>query len=77
MFELLVEQYYEPTQSLCPCDHAIIYASNYIFFQNHYLGSLSFLNYVICPKQEPRFIFEIKLLPKLSIYKTIGTYKVV
>jgi hypothetical protein len=27
--ELLVEQYCEPTQSLCPCDHAFIYASSY------------------------------------------------
>jgi hypothetical protein len=26
---LLVEQYGEPTQSLCPCDHAFIYASSY------------------------------------------------
>jgi hypothetical protein len=27
--ELLVEQYYEPTQSLRPCGHAFIYASSY------------------------------------------------
>jgi hypothetical protein len=33
-------------------------------------------NYFICPKQEPRFIFEKKLLSKLSIYKIIGSYKV-
>jgi hypothetical protein len=26
---LLVDQDCEPTQSLCPCDRAIIYASNY------------------------------------------------
>jgi hypothetical protein len=48
-----------------------------IFFQNHYLGNLSlFPNYFIYPKQEPRFIFETKLLSKLSISKIIGTYKV-
>jgi hypothetical protein len=48
-----------------------------IFFQNHYLGNLSFFsNYFICPKQEPRFIFEAKLLSKQSIYKIIGAYKV-
>jgi hypothetical protein len=29
MFELLVEQYCEPTQSLCPRDHTFIYTSSY------------------------------------------------
>jgi hypothetical protein len=37
---------------------------------------LHFPNYVIFPKQEPRFIFETKLLSKLSICKIIRTYKV-
>jgi hypothetical protein len=31
---------------------------------------------LIVQKQEPRFIFETKLLSKLSIYKIIETYKV-
>jgi hypothetical protein len=39
------------------------------------LATSPFPNYFSCPKQEPRFIFEIKLLPKLSIYKTIGHTK--
>jgi hypothetical protein len=26
---LLIEHHCEPTQSLCPCDHALIYASSY------------------------------------------------
>jgi hypothetical protein len=30
-------------------------------------------NYFICPKQGPIFIFETNILPKLGIYKTIGT----
>jgi hypothetical protein len=34
-----------------------------------------FSNNSICPKQEPRFIFETTLLSKLSIYKIIWTYK--
>jgi hypothetical protein len=34
-----------------------------------------FINYFFCPKQEPRFIFETKLLSKLSNYKIIETYK--
>jgi hypothetical protein len=29
MFEFLVGHYCEPTQSLCHCDHAFIYASSY------------------------------------------------
>jgi hypothetical protein len=37
---------------------------------------LLFPIYFICPKQEPRFILETKLLSKLSIYKIMGTYKV-
>jgi hypothetical protein len=37
---------------------------------------LLFSKKIIFPKQEPRFIFETKLLSKLSIYKIIGTYKV-
>jgi hypothetical protein len=37
---------------------------------------LLYIYYFICPRQEPRFIFETKLLWKLSIYKIIGTYKV-
>jgi hypothetical protein len=73
--ELLVEQYCEPTQSLCPCDHAFIYASSY-FSKTIILATSPFSSYFICPKQEPRFIFETKLLSKLSIYKIIETYKV-
>jgi hypothetical protein len=38
------------------------------------LATPPFPNYFFCPKQEPRFIFETKLLSKLSIYKIIGTY---
>jgi hypothetical protein len=63
MFELLVEQYCEPTQSLYPCDHAIIYASNY-FPKPLSWQPLLFPNYFICPKQEPRFIFENKAFTK-------------
>jgi hypothetical protein len=74
--ELLVEQYYEPTQSLCPCDHAFIYASSYFSKTIILATSPFFSNYFICPKQETRFIFETKVLSKLSIYKIIGTYKV-
>jgi hypothetical protein len=73
--ELLIEQYCEPTQSLCPCDHSFIYASSY-FSKTIILAASLFSNYFICPKQDPRFIFEAKLLSKLSIYKIIGTYKV-
>jgi hypothetical protein len=47
-----------------------------IFFKTIILATTLFSNYFICPKQEPRFIFETKLLSKLSIYKIIGTYKV-
>jgi hypothetical protein len=69
---LLVEQDCEPTQSLCPCDHAIIYT--YIYFPNTLSWQpLLFQNYFICPKQEAIFIFETKPLAKLSIYKTTGT----
>jgi hypothetical protein len=70
---LLVEQYCEPTQSLCPCDYAFIYASSY-FSTTIILATPPFPNYFICPKQDPRFIFGTKLLSKLSIYKIIGTY---
>jgi hypothetical protein len=69
---LLVEQDCEPTQSLCPCDHAIIDTSSY-FPKTLSWQPLLLQNYFIYPKQEPIFIFETKLLPKLSIYKTIGT----
>jgi hypothetical protein len=40
------------------------------------LATSPFSYYFICPRQEPRFIFETKLLSKLGIYKIIGTYKV-
>jgi hypothetical protein len=40
------------------------------------LANSHFSNYSVCPKQEPRFIFETKLLLKLSIYKIMWTYKV-
>jgi hypothetical protein len=71
---LLVEQYYEPTQSLCPCDHAFIYVSSYFFSEPLSWQPPPLNNFF--PQQEPRFIFETRLLPKLSIYKIIGTYKV-
>jgi hypothetical protein len=48
-----------------------------IFSKTIILATSPFSNYFICPKQEPRFIFETKLLLKLSMYKTIGTYQVV
>jgi hypothetical protein len=60
---------------LCPCGHAFIYPSSY-FSRPLSCQLLFYSNYFICPKQEPRFIFETKLLSKLSIYKIIGTYKV-
>jgi hypothetical protein len=47
-----------------------------IFSNTIILATSPFANNSICPKQEPRFIFETKLLSKLSIYKIIGTYKV-
>jgi hypothetical protein len=47
--ELLVEQYCEPTQSLCPCDHAFIYASSY-FSKTIILATSPLPNYFICPK---------------------------
>jgi hypothetical protein len=72
---LLVKHYCEPTQTLCPCGHAFIYASSYSS-KTIILATSPCSNYFICPKQEPRFIFETKLLSKLSIYKIIGTYKV-
>jgi hypothetical protein len=72
---LLAEHYCEPAQTLCPCGHAFIYASSY-FSKTIILATSPFQNYFLCPKQEPRFIFETKLLSKLSIYKIIGTYTV-
>jgi hypothetical protein len=60
---LLVEQYCEPTQYLCPCDHAFIYASSY-FSKTIILATSPFSYYFICSRQEPRFIFETKLLSK-------------
>jgi hypothetical protein len=68
MFELLVDQDCEPTKSPCPCDHAIICASSY-FSKTLSWQPLLLQNYFICPKQEPIFIFETNLLPKLSITK--------
>jgi hypothetical protein len=73
---LLVEQYCEPTQFLCACDHAFIYASSYFFPKTIILATSPFSYYFICPRQEPRFIFETKLLSKQGIYKIIGAYKV-
>jgi hypothetical protein len=48
----------------------------FFFSKTIILATSPFINYFICPKQERRFIFETKLLSKLSIYKIIGTHKV-
>jgi hypothetical protein len=72
---VLVEQYCESIYSLCPGDHALIYASSY--FPKHHLGKLSFLfKLFYLSKYTPRYIFETKLLSNLSIYKIIWIYKV-
>jgi hypothetical protein len=42
-----------------------------IFPKTIILAPSPFPSISICPKQEPRFIFETKLLSKLSIYKII------
>jgi hypothetical protein len=60
---------------LCPSDHAFIYAFSY-FSKTIILATSPLSYYFICPRQEPRFTFETKLLSKLSIYKIIGTYRV-
>jgi hypothetical protein len=47
-----------------------------IFPKTVILATSPFPSISIFPKQEPRFIFETKLLSKLSIYKIIWTYNV-
>jgi hypothetical protein len=72
---LLVEHCCEPTKSCAPVVMPLFIL---LAISPRPLSCqlLFYSNYFICPKQEPRFIFETKLLSKLSIYKIIGTYKV-
>jgi hypothetical protein len=47
-------------------------------FQNHYLGNLSFIQIILFVENKSQDLsLKTKLLPKLRIFKTLGTYKVV
>jgi hypothetical protein len=70
MFELLVEQDYESTQSVCPCDHAIIYASSY-FPKPLSWQPLLFQTILFIQKQEPRFT----LKPSFTKTKYLQNYR--
>jgi hypothetical protein len=60
-----------PTQSLCFGDHAIICAYSFLSRQS-ILAPLLFEKCFIFQNRSQDFFF-LKALPKLSIYKTIGT----
>jgi hypothetical protein len=68
---VLIAHHCEPTQSLCPCDHALIYASSYFCKTIMLANSPFYSNYFIYPnKRQDLFLrqsfYQDKVFTKLS-----------